>query len=216
MDHRRLVRQVRRRVSIHKLLHHLSRLRINIIPYYVVLECTTPRGSRDTPDPLPDLETGFLPHEHLAEVVELENGVGLDELEQRINRGHLCFVVKHEGRVVAKMWCDLSEFHFPPSRFDLREDEAYLYAAHTHPRYQGMGIAPLLREKCYEALSQKGITRFYSYTEFFNKAAQRFKKKVGARNLALKLHVSLPGRFSRNWTIKRYPPNGPSPSVNGL
>ncbi len=190
-----------------RLLRILARLHIEIMPYYIVRDQGPAANSPMASAPMPDLELGFLEIEALGEILHLKGKGRFDKLRKRMVDGHRCFVVKHEGWVIAKMWCDLSEFRYPPCRFDLQADEAYFYAAYTEPGHRGKGIAPFLRVKCYEALAKEGITNFYSYTEYFNTPAKRFKKKLDARNLALCLHVSLFERISWNWTLRNYEEN---------
>ena len=206
MSHDRILSKVRNGFYMRRVLRILTRLHIEIMPYYIEQSSATisPMASA----PMPDLDLGFLEIEALGEVLHLEGkNVRLEELRKRIANGHRCFVAKHERSIIAKVWCDLSEFNYPPCRFDLQADEAYFYAMFTEPGNRGKGIAPFLRTKCYEALAEEGKSNFYSYSEYFNTPAKRFKKKLGTRNLALCLHVSLSKRFSWNWTIKKYQEN---------
>ena len=61
-----------------------------------------------------------------------------------------------------------------------------------------------MRAKGYAALRKMGRSRFYSYTDFLNTPARRFKLKLGARNLALRLHLGLFGKWSKTVTLRRY------------
>jgi GNAT superfamily N-acetyltransferase len=200
----RILGKVRSGFYMQRLLKNLARHGIEITLYYIVREQAAAANAPVASAPMPDLDAGWLESKALGDVLHLEGKGMLDELQKRVADGHRCFVAKLDTRVIAKMWCNLREFHSPPCQFDLQDDEAYLYAAHTEPGYQGKGIAPFLREKCYEALAKEGITNFYSYTEYFNIPAKKFKKKLGARNLALCLHISLFEQISWNWTVKKY------------
>lgn len=203
----RIFRKARNGIYMQRLLESLARLSIVITPYYIVREQAAAANAPVASAPMPGLDAGWLESEALGEVLHLEGKGMLDELQKRAADGHRCFVAKLEARVIAKMWCNLREFDSPPCKFELQDDEAYLYAAHTEPGQQGRGIAPFLREKCYEALAKEGITNFYSYTEYFNIPAKKFKKKLGARNLALCLYVSLFEQVSWNWTLRKYEDN---------
>ncbi|MDH3275155.1 MAG: hypothetical protein OEM64_10230 [Gammaproteobacteria bacterium] len=61
-----------------------------------------------------------------------------------------------------------------------------------------------MRAKSYAALRELGRNKFYSYTDFFNTAARRFKVKLGARNELLRMHVELFGKWSKTLTLRRY------------
>ena len=201
---KRILSKIRNIIYMQRLLKNLARLGIEITPYYIVREQASVAFSSVKSTTIPDLNTCWIERKALGEILHLEGKVMLDELQQRAADGHRCFAAKHNERVIAKMWCNLKEFHSPPCQFDLQDNEAYLYAAHTEPGHQRIGISPFLREKCYEALAKEGITNFYSYTEYFNIPAKKFKIKLGARNLAICLYVSLFKRISWNWTLKKY------------
>ena len=102
------------------------------------------------------------------------------------------------------MWCDLDEFSHPPNYRKLANDEVYLFAAFADPKYRGQGLAPLMRTAGYAALREMGRNKFYSYTDFFNTAARRFKAKLGARDEALRVHLVLFEKWSRTLTLRRY------------
>jgi GNAT superfamily N-acetyltransferase len=201
---KRILSTIRDGIRMQRLLKNLTRLGIEITPYYIVREQASTAVPHFISTPIPDLNACWIESKSLGEILHLEGKGKLEELQQRTSDGHRCFAAKHKERVIAKMWCNLREFHSPQCQFDLRDDEAYFYAAHTEPGHQRIGISPFLREKCYEALAKEGITNFYSYTECFNIPAKKFKKKLGARNLALCLYVSLFKKISWNWTLKKY------------
>ena len=137
-------------------------------------------------------------------MVRFESGVERDMLFNWFEEGKLCYGVRDGSEIVAKMWCDLKEFNFPPNFRYLAEDEAYLFAAYTHPDYRGENLAPLMRESCYASLREIGRSKFVSYTDYYNTAARRFKEKLGARDEALRLNVELCDKWSRTFTLKTY------------
>jgi GNAT superfamily N-acetyltransferase len=146
----------------------------------------------------------FLTAEDIEGLLQLEPRARREELQNWFLENKLCFGARDGSRLVAKMWCDLEAFHYPPNYRILASDEAYLFAAYTDPDYRGRDLAPLMRTACYAALQKMGRNRFYSYTEYFNTAARRFKEKLGARNEALRVHIDLFGRWSRTLTLRRY------------
>jgi GNAT superfamily N-acetyltransferase len=138
------------------------------------------------------------------DLVRLEPGTDCRELINWFQEGKLCYGIWDQSRLIAKMWCDLDEFNYPPNYRRLDADEVYLYAAFADPDYRGQSLAPLMRAKGYEALRELGRNRFYSYTDFFNTAARRFKVKLGARNELLRMHLELFGKWSKTFTLRRY------------
>ena len=61
-----------------------------------------------------------------------------------------------------------------------------------------------MRAAGYSALREMGRNKFYSYTDFFNTAARRFKLKLGARNEARRVHLELFGKWSKTLTLRQY------------
>ena len=121
-----------------------------------------------------------------------------------LGRGVLCYAVKDRGKIIAFMWCDSKEFNFPPNHRLLDEGEVYLFAAYTDPAYRNRNLATYMRTRCYEALRDRGFSRFCSYTNYFNMPARQFKLKVGAINELLRIHIGLFGRIDKTWTVRRY------------
>lgn len=186
---------------LRRLIHVLKKAGVNIEPFLTVREGENSVAPADIPD---QFRLGFLGAEDLDELASLEPGSNRDEIERWLQEGVLCFGVRDETRLIAKMWCDPNEFNYPPNYRKLEDDEVYLFAAYSDPDYRGQGLAPLMRSAGYAALRDKGKSRFYSYTEYFNTPARRFKEKLGARNEMLRLHIGLFGKWSKTMTLRRY------------
>jgi ribosomal protein S18 acetylase RimI-like enzyme len=184
------------------LLNRLTRVGIRIHPFLVVREGDATAGTTVSSDPR--LTCGFIDADDIAELVRVEPGVDAAKCGDRLRRGLLCYAVKDERRIVAKMWCDLEAFNFPPNYQRLENHEAYLFGAYTDPSYRGQNLAPMMRLNCYAALRAIGRDSFLSYTDYFNVAARRFKQKLGAVEESLRVHVIVFGRFSRSFTLRRY------------
>jgi hypothetical protein len=69
-------------------------------------------------------------------------------------------------------------------------------------------LTPFMRQQCYAALRARGRDSFYSYSDYFNAASRRFKKKLGAVDESLFVHVTLFGRLTRTFTLRRYATDG--------
>ena len=185
------------------LMRRLRWIGVRLEPFITVREGETIVEVAEPPD---TFRFEFLCAEDVDELIRLEPVTNREELNTWFKEGKLCFGVWDESVLIAKMWCDLNEFNYPPNYRKLSEDEAYLYAAFSDPEYRGQSLAPLMRAKGYAALRKMGRSKFYSYTDFFNTAARRFKLKLGARNVALRLHLGLFGKWSTTVTLRRYSP----------
>lgn len=184
------------------LLRRLSRLGIEIHPFLLVREPARPGDGRMTLDSR--FSSGFIGADDIPELVRLNPKPDAAECAEWFQRGRRCFAVKDGSRIVARMWCDLEEFNFPPSYRKLESHEAYLFAAYTDPACRGRSIAPFMRLSCYGALRAIGRTSFFSYTDYFNITARRFKEKLGAVDESLCVHVNVLGCFSRTFLMRRY------------
>ena len=183
------------------LLQRLKKVGIRIEPFLTVREGEGCAAPTDIPD---HFRLGFLGIDDIDELLRLEPALNRRKLTRWFEKGILCFGIWDEANLVAKMWCDPNEFNYPPNYRKLDDDEVYLFAAFSDPEYRGQGLAPLMRGAGYAALRDKGKSRFYSYTEFFNTPARRFKEKLGARNELLRLHIGLFGKWSKTLTLRRY------------
>ena len=184
-----------------RLFYILRRLGITISPFLTVREGESPSLLGVATAELP---SRFAGPDDIDGLMRLQPRQQREELASWLAGGKLCFLVADGPKIVAKMWCDLEAFSYPPNYRILENDEAYLFAAYADPVYRGRNLAPLMRASCYEALSKIGRTRLYSYTDYFNTPARRFKAKLFARDEALRVHIDLWGRWSRTFTLRRY------------
>lgn len=184
-----------------KMLRMLARMGLHIKPFLVVREG---EDRDDDMAELTDFVHGFVDSSEIPELVRLQPGTDPEKLRRWFGAGRLCFGVWDGPRLIAKMWCDLDEFNFPPNRRMLNPREAYLFAAYTDPAYRGRGLAPAMRVACYRALHEKGRSVFYSYTDFCNIPARRFKKKLGALDEALRVHMRLGKGRGKTLTLRTF------------
>jgi ribosomal protein S18 acetylase RimI-like enzyme len=183
------------------ILFVLKHVGVSISPFVTVREKNDPP---DKDQPEKRFTMGFLNDTQIDEIQKVEPASNRDEITRWFRQGKLCFGVRDGSRLIAKMWCDLEALHYAPAYRLLEPDEAYLYAACVQNEYRGESIAPMMRVACCARLREMGRTKFLSYTDYFNYAARRFKKKMGAEYELLGLHVALFGRWSRTWILKRY------------
>jgi RimJ/RimL family protein N-acetyltransferase len=193
-------RSFRKRI-LPAILRRVRWIGIRIEPFLIVREGETPVNFDQRHNAF---SFSVLTAADIEELVRFDPGTERDKLRSWFQEGKLCYGVRNASLLVAKMWCDLKEFNYPPNYRKLAHDEVYLFAARAHPDYRGQNLAPLMRIACYASLRKMGRTRFYSYTDYFNTAARRFKAKLGARDEALRLHIALFGKWSKTLTLRQY------------
>ena len=184
------------------LIKQIARVGISVDVFLVTREGRSPSAERITVDSR--FTAAFAGPEDIPELVRVEPSTDPLVCAQRFRGGFLCFAIKSDGRIVAKMWCDLEECNDPGYRRPLTHREAYLFSAYTDPAARGQNLAPFLRQQFYLALRALGRDSIFSCTDYFNIAARRFKQKIGAEDEALYLNVTVMGRFSRRFTLRRY------------
>ena len=186
---------------MHKTLLMLKSVGIVIEPYHFYQEgLFRPAPPADLAD-FEFVELGVESQPALARIVAIPPT--REDLKTRFAEGQICFALKRGDRIAAFTWCQTADLSFGPFRRLLERHEAYLYGAETLYEFRGHRLQPHLRYKVYEALYAGGRHLLYSYCDYFNYPAIRFKEKLGARTLFTGLHLGLFGLWSKNWTLKK-------------
>jgi ribosomal protein S18 acetylase RimI-like enzyme len=183
----------------------LSRWGLVIRPLYVFKEGLSDREPKDFGLSFREYETVFLTSDDMK-ALDCIDGRDTTEFAMRdlINEGSKCLGIKIHGRIAGFTWCRFDIFGHPFTKdCTLHENEAYLFDMYVLEAYRGINIAPFLRYRCYEELAKIGRTVLYSYSDVSNASAVRFKKKLDARVISLRLYIRL-GKFRRNWKLKTY------------
>lgn len=153
-----------------------------------------------------DLEVSELTPTDIDDLLALQPDVTREQFIAEFDAGRLCFGLRHHGVLVGKVWCDLHAVNEPAIYRPLGPDEAYLFAAYTAPAFRGRNIAPALRTACYRALRARGKTLIWSFSNYHNGAARQFKKKLGAIEGPVQIHVDLFRRWSIRCTLAKRSP----------
>jgi len=128
----------------------------------------------------------------------------VERIQARLNKGHLCIVVKSGERIAGYTWADFDEVNDLACDYELGPDEAYLYDAFIAPEFRGRSLAPYMRVECYRHLRHAGRHTFYSISDFFNSPAIKFKQKLNAETIRLYLRIELGGRQIGQWLLRDY------------
>lgn len=203
---RKLKGRLRHGLATQELLDRLGRAGVVFYPYIVFRECDA--GLE------PARHTGFEirrlgQHDTEQLVTVAARTLSRQKVEERFRNGHLAVGAFDGGSLVAYTWCNRTHFggvgQKTPRRL-LEGHEAYLYDAFTAPDYRGHGLVPQLRSELYRQLAADGRDELYSVSLYFNRSARRFKQKLGARPVELRLSVNLFDRFKRDLRLRRYAP----------
>ena len=175
----------------------VSRLGLRIEPFDLFLEGLGRALAPLPPKGIDNHQTAFLEHPDMAEIASLPGREFSEvDLRARLDSGQLCLGVKLGGRIIAFTWCNLHACRIEKHHlFDLHDDEASLFDAHTIESFRGRDLAPWMRYQCYEEMARLGRHRCYSVTIIFNTPALRFKSKLGAEVIGRGIYVDVLGRY---------------------
>ncbi len=192
--------------AVRALRQRLKSIGIEITPYYWIQE-----GLSDNALPEPQGNFGgysfeFFEPEEMKVIGKIPGRKWRPEKEliSFLSKGNKCFGVKYQGKIAAFNWFDFDGSSCKWDRFRLEDGEAYLFDMHTMEALRGKGIAPCLRYQSYKVLRKMGRDKFYSVSEFFNIPSIRFKEKLGARFLELRLYIRLSDKHQWCWKIRDF------------
>lgn len=140
---------------------------------------------------------------------EIENHyllIGMDScaLEVLLTSNHTAFGLFYQNQLAAYMMARFENYEFKSKGFWLEEDEAYMCGAYTYHDFRGKGLAPYLRFKCYEVLSEQGISKFVSITQYFNRPSLKYKAKLNAKYKNIYLYLEFFHKFNWLFKLKNY------------
>ncbi len=143
----------------------------------------------------------------VKEITYIKNNViGIDhkDLMSDLNNGSTCLGIKYNGEIAIYSFIKHQTFLFRDREFIINPTESYVHNTYTFENYRGRNLAPYLRYQSYQYFKDKGITKYYSISEYFNKPTLRYKRKLNVKPLKLYLSVILFKKWSFNFTLKTY------------
>jgi hypothetical protein len=185
--------------------HALERAGLKIVPYYVLRESLIDLMESEVEPDLKPLTRGFLCDSEIEGLFAGPELISLrDEMHRWKDKDCLCFGLKHDGKIIAHMWCNLKRCNIDLVSFPLQPDEAFLFRVRTLKAYRGQNLAPFLSYQLYKSLHEMKRTKYFSVIEYFNTPAVKFKKKLKARPLRLGLYIGIFGKIKCNFRLKEY------------
>lgn len=186
------------------LRNRLASLGIDIDPYYWVQEevtaCAPPmiNGNKE------EYITRNLGHEDIVHLVKRMPKDISKELMACLKKGQRCFGLEHHGQIAAYMFIEFDQVDYKNKKFDLKNNEAYLFNMWTFNEFRGKKLAPYLRYQCYEMLREMGKDTKFSISQYFNRSSIKFKEKLKTKPLKLYLYIGIFGMFKKHYLIKSY------------
>jgi GNAT superfamily N-acetyltransferase len=115
------------------------------------------------------------------------------KITERWRAGDTCFVVWHEGRIIAACWTSgrRAWSEFLGCEISLAPGDVYLYDAFTLPAHRGLGVAPVLCGHQLRDLHGQGYRRALRGTTPENQPALRAHGKTGFHPIAMLVSVRI-------------------------
>jgi len=125
-----------------------------------------------------------------------------DRILPRWAAGNLCFVARHEGRIVACGWGTAAAAwtDYLQCAIELAPGDAYLYDGYTLPEWRGRGIFQALCAEELRALQRAGHRRAIRATAVHNAVALHVHTRGGFRPIGSVVRYRL---GPRQWIVRR-------------
>lgn len=193
-------------LALHTIRLKLIPVGIDISPYYWFREGI----DVSKPPEIHDIESNYsfeiLGPGDMTEIEQLDMGWSRssDRLKALEEGREKCICIKHNEKIAAFMWINLTEFRFKSTVIPMKSNEAYLTDMYVADSYRGKNLAPYLRYKSYELLRKMGRDVLYSISIYFNAPAIKFKEKLNAKKVRLVFLLRFFDSIQLSFTIKRY------------
>ncbi|MEP6997481.1 MAG: GNAT family N-acetyltransferase [Betaproteobacteria bacterium] len=150
------------------------------------------------------VEVAMLAESELDEYLTFRPTTVRGEVADRLRSGHMCFVARHSGRIVAVAWVAVQPVWVPflGCRIDMETGDAHIYDKFTLPAYRGHGISNAVRTHHLRYLQRAGFRRATGAVLPENASSLRDDTKGGFRVYGVLGRIKL-GRWQR---IFRMPP----------
>jgi RimJ/RimL family protein N-acetyltransferase len=115
------------------------------------------------------------------------------ETRRRLEAGQLCFVARHEGRLVCANWATTkaARISYLDCTIQLAPGEVYTYELFTSPDFRGQNIAPAVKAQQLRHFRRAGYSRSVAAIVPENRASLRADEKVGYRPYGVMGYVKL-------------------------
>lgn len=153
------------------------------------------------------VDVAMLAHDELDDYLVFRPGTTRRGIAGRLRSGDMCFVARHQGRIVAAAWVTAQPLWVPflGCWIDVTPDEVHIYDKFTLPAYRGHGIANAVRTHQMKHLQCAGLRRATGAVLPENLSSLRDDGKGGFRAYAVLRRIKL-GPWQRVFLMP--PPRG--------
>lgn len=125
-------------------------------------------------------------------------------IADRFELGDCCLALFENEELACCCWASRAKANLIFESIDLRENEAYIYAAFTFDGFRGKGYMPVLRRQLCDLLAQDGARHMFSVVDVLNRPAIRVYEKMGARRVQLGVGLAFFTLVSGRFKLRNY------------
>jgi ribosomal protein S18 acetylase RimI-like enzyme len=153
------------------------------------------------------VDVAMLGSGEVDEYLAFRSGTLRHDIDDRLRNGQMCFVARHQRRIVAAAWLAVQPIwvSFLGCRIDVEAGEAHVYDKFTMPEYRGRGIANAVRTHHLRHLQRRGFRRATGAVLPENVSSLRDDAKGGFRAYGMLVRIKV-GRWQRVFLMP--PPRG--------
>ena len=188
----------------HGVRNNIARLGIDVMPYNwsktTIQEFEIPTHKLNNLD----LKIYVFGESELTFIKNTIIGIEEKDFIQYLKNGETCIGLKHDEDIVAFLFVRRTSFDFRKRRFNLGKNDCYIHSMYVFEKFRGKNVATYLRYQVFKLLEQENITNIYSITEYFNKSALKYQRKLNTKPKKLYLSLVLFKQRHMNFTLKRF------------
>ncbi len=128
-----------------------------------------------------DISFGLLESDEMSDYMRFRPDQAPEEIQSRIKRKHMCFVARHDGRLVAAVWAcaDSAWIEYLDCELLLPPKTMYSYDLFISPEYRGQRLSAILYHWRLQYLQKAGYRTGVSILWPENRQATRHFAKLG-------------------------------------
>jgi GNAT superfamily N-acetyltransferase len=139
------------------------------------------------------VDVAMLAESEIDDYLAFRASTSRGEIADRLRSGQMCFVARHEGRIVAAAWVAVQPVLVPflGCQIEMAAGDAHIYDKFTLPAYRGEGISNAVRTHHLKHLQRAGYRRATGAVLPENASSLRDDTKGGFRTYGILCRIKV-------------------------
>jgi len=211
----RFLGRLRYGLLMQEVLDRFAKAGLVIRPYFIVIE-SAPIESDPVSDPRCTLRMLTSEDAAAIEKISIQRTTEQAHIDRLLQPGAACLGIFYDGELAGYTWARRDAVPLQSSLglplIQLQLHEAYLFGMFVTPRRRGLRLAGVLRRGMLRELTRRaGIRLFYSISLALNRSTRRFKDRLAAQEVELRLCLKLGSHAGIDLRLWRREPHLRSP-----